>query len=108
MPHYKNGQEVKQGDRVAIFGTVKDVYSSEELCNVTFESVEPFNAEGTKSQFSLNTKQLEYIGEGAPTPKPVTQAEQPTTEAAEESVVAETAEAPTADEGAPPPPTGKP
>ena len=60
MPHDAKGNELKPGDRVIIRGTVKQVHSATEYCNVDVELDHPMPPNTTKSTLSaINTKQLE-------------------------------------------------
>lgn len=63
MPHDKNGQAVKEGDRVAIFGTVKRVEVGEEYCNVTVETEEPMYPSDAPSSVTLNARQVVLANE---------------------------------------------
>ena len=38
MPHDKKGNEVQQGDRVVLYGTVKEVYPGADACNVEVQA----------------------------------------------------------------------
>lgn len=58
MPHDKNDQEISKGDRVTIEFIVKDVYTSEDHCNLSLESVEGMPPGGHKTTLSaINTRQ---------------------------------------------------
>ena len=59
MPHDKNGIVLQPGDRVTMEFTVKQVHATEELCNVSLESVEPFYPNDTPTLLSaVNTRQV--------------------------------------------------
>lgn len=38
MPHDRKGDVLKVGDRVVVFGTVKEIWEGEEACNVRVEA----------------------------------------------------------------------
>lgn len=54
--HDAKGRELKAGDRVLIPATIKEVYASEDYCNVSAESVYGRRPDGAKENFSaINT-----------------------------------------------------
>lgn len=60
MPHDKNGNLVSVGDSVIIRGTVTQLMTGVEYCNVTVELDEPMPPYTEKQTISaLNTKQVE-------------------------------------------------
>lgn len=67
MPHDRNGRELKAGDRVLVPCVVREVYSGEEFCNVTLDTVEPMFPGEHRTALTLNARQvLLEQGEGAP------------------------------------------
>lgn len=61
MPHDRNNQELKAGDRVNIACVVKEVHTGTDYCNITLETVEPMYPGNHKTTLVLNTKQVEKV-----------------------------------------------
>lgn len=62
MPHDAKGNVLHVGDKVAIVGTVTQIFPSDDFCNCSVELDRPMPPNGTKSTFSaINTKQVEKI-----------------------------------------------
>ena len=62
MPHDRNGKEVHPGDRVAIYGTIESIGTSEDYCNAVVlldELMPPYTTQHTIS--TINTRQLEKL-----------------------------------------------
>lgn len=68
MPHDKNGQVIKVGDRVTVECEVKSITAGEEYCNLSAETVEPMFPGTTKTGLTLNAKQVVLVG-GKPSPE---------------------------------------
>jgi hypothetical protein len=63
MPHDKTGVLLKAGDRVALFGTVKEITSGQETyCNILFEAEEKMAPDAEPYQLSLSARQVEHAG----------------------------------------------
>lgn len=62
MPHDKNGTLLQVGDVVIIEAVVKEIYASEEYCNVRMETVNPMPPYKDGTGITLNTKQVEKTG----------------------------------------------
>lgn len=59
MPHDANGNLLKEGDKVIIPGTIKNITTAEDYCNCTVELDFPMPPDNTPTQYSsLNTKQV--------------------------------------------------
>lgn len=58
MPHDKNNQLLKVGDKVMIEATVTSLQIGEEYCNVSLETTEPMFPAAYKSAMTLNAKQV--------------------------------------------------
>lgn len=65
MPHDKKGNPLRTGDVVAVRFTVRDVFPSEDYCNLNLETVEPMYPGEHRIALTLNTRQVERIEEGA-------------------------------------------
>lgn len=65
MPHDKNGNLLKAGDRVLVEYTVSQVSPGEEFCNLTLKTVElmpPYTDEvAGRSTVTLNAKQVSLV-----------------------------------------------
>lgn len=62
MPHDKNGQALKVGDKVSIKAEVTAIHEGSEYCNLSLVTVEVMFPSQNKSALSLNAKQVERIG----------------------------------------------
>ena len=58
MPHDKNGQILKVGDKVNVPCVVKEVHAGDEYCNLSLETEEVMFPGEQKSGMVLNTKQV--------------------------------------------------
>ncbi len=59
MPHDKNGNELKVGDRVALFGTVKEITSEQPTyCNIQFETDEAMAPDAEKTVYALSARMV--------------------------------------------------
>lgn len=69
MPHDKNKQPIKEGDRVNVEFTVKRVYETEGggYCNAELETVEPMYPTENKSQLTINARQCVLSSSGEET-----------------------------------------
>ncbi len=62
MPHDRNGRLLKVGDIVNMTFKIKDIYNTEEYCNVSLESVLSMPPTENKTTLSaVNTKQVEKV-----------------------------------------------
>lgn len=61
MPHDKNGRVLTEGDLVNVPARVKRIHEGDEYCNVEIETVEPMYPGDSKSNLTLNTKQVELV-----------------------------------------------
>lgn len=62
MPHDRNGQLLKVGDRVLIEAEVTSITPSEDYCNATVKTVLPMPPYTDGTSITLNTKQLQLAG----------------------------------------------
>lgn len=58
MPHDKNGELLKVGDRVTVECGVVEVYAGHDYCNVQLTTVEPMHPGASFNGFTLNGKQV--------------------------------------------------
>lgn len=58
MPHDLSGKLIKVGDRVLVPCIVRDIYSTEDFCNLSLETVHPMFPGTTLSGLTLNAKQV--------------------------------------------------
>ena len=65
MPHDKNGKLVEKGATVNVSFKVVDVYTGDDYCNASLETVEPMFPGDHKTGLTINTKQCE-VADGAP------------------------------------------
>ena len=62
MSHDANGNELKVGDAVVIFGKVTQLLVSSDYCNCSVELDQLMPPENTKSVISsINTRQVEKV-----------------------------------------------
>ena len=61
MPHDKNGNVLKEGDRVDVPCIVKSITPGDEYCNVNLETLVPMPPYTVPSTIVLNTKQVEKV-----------------------------------------------
>lgn len=61
MPHCRNNQLLKPGDRVMVECVVESVQEQTEYCNVTVRTVHPMPPYETGTSITLNTKQCEKL-----------------------------------------------
>lgn len=61
MPHDNAGQPLKVGDLVMIPCRVKDIYSTDEYCNVELETLYPMHPSSHHSGITLNAKQVSLV-----------------------------------------------
>jgi hypothetical protein len=60
MPHDRNGQALKVGDRVTVKGTVTSVSPGPDYCNITVETDEVMFPGTSRTSISLNARQVEF------------------------------------------------
>lgn len=56
MPHDCSGKELKVGDRVILFCTIKDISQNETACNVTVEACDDFDIGEYKPVITTNSR----------------------------------------------------
>lgn len=63
--HDKNGNPIKQGDRVKIEGVISGEYATDEYCNITVSigADQPHGPHNVQSVVTLNAKQVELLPE---------------------------------------------
>ncbi len=60
--HDRTGKPLKKGDRVTISGVVKELYATEDYCNVTVETEHGRRPDGQKEYISaINTAVLDKV-----------------------------------------------
>lgn len=62
MPHDRNGELLKGGDKVVLPGTIISVLAGEDYCNVTLETDIPCLPGTCKGSYYLNAGQVEKVG----------------------------------------------
>lgn len=58
MPHDNNGKLISVGDQVMIPAVVKEIYSTEEYCNVQLKTLHPMYPGDSYDTITLNAKQV--------------------------------------------------
>ena len=61
MPHDKNGNPLKAGDRVRVLMEVEEIYQTDELCNARLVTVEPMWPGTSKASMTVNGRQVEKV-----------------------------------------------
>lgn len=58
MPHDKNGELLKVGDKVTVECEITAVQTGEEYCNLSVKTVEPMHPSKDSTSLTLNAKQV--------------------------------------------------
>ena len=61
MPHDRNGQELKPGDRVTVECEVESLTMQEDYCNATLKTVCPMPPYTDPTTLVLNAKQVTLV-----------------------------------------------
>lgn len=62
MPHDTAGNRLEVGDRVSIACRVKQIFTTEEYCNLTLETIELMYPGNERTMLTLNAKQVTKQG----------------------------------------------
>jgi hypothetical protein len=65
MPHDRNGNELKVGDKVNLLGVVTGIQPNTEYCNINFDSVYPPEPADCYRSFTTNAKVLDKADDHA-------------------------------------------